>query len=58
VRLDKQGNYQDTEDFITGWQQPDGSRLGRPTGITMRDDGVTFIADDQAGVIYRLSPIK
>jgi len=58
VRLDKQGNFQDTEDFITGWQQPDGSRLGRPTGITMRDDGVTFIADDQAGVIYRLSPIK
>jgi len=58
VRLDKQGNYQSTEDFVTGWQQPDGSRLGRPAGILMRDDGVTFISDDQAGVIYRLSPVK
>ena len=58
VQLDKQGNYQATSDFITGWQQPDGSRLGRPTGITMRADGVTFIADDQAGVVYRLAPIK
>ena len=58
VRLDKQGNYLGSvDDFITGWQQPDGSRLGRPTGITMRADGVTFIADDQAGVIYRLAPI-
>jgi len=58
VKLDKQGNYQGTSDFITGWQQPDGSRLGRPTGILMRADGVTFIADDQAGVVYRLAPIK
>ena len=57
VRLDGKGNFQSTEDFITGWQQPDGSRLGRPVGIIMRPDGTTYVSDDTNGAIYRISPL-
>ena len=57
VRLDNQGNFQATEDFITGWQQPDGSRLGRPAGVIMRPDGTMYVSDDSNGAIYRIVPI-
>lgn len=56
VRLDNQGNYQSTEDLITGWQQADGSRLGRPAGVIMRPDGTMYVSDDDNGAIYRISP--
>jgi glucose/arabinose dehydrogenase len=56
IRLDQQGNFQGIEDFITGWQQPEGSRLGRPVGILFKQDGSAYISDDQSGVVYRLIP--
>ncbi len=56
IRLDQQGNFQGIEDFITGWQQPDGTRLGRPVGILFKQDGSAYISDDQGGVVYRLTP--
>jgi glucose/arabinose dehydrogenase len=52
-RLDAAGNPVDAEDFITGWLTPAGA-LGRPVDILIRDDGVIFISDDKAGVVYRL----
>jgi glucose/arabinose dehydrogenase len=52
-RLDPQGNYLGVEDFITGWLTPEGA-LGRPVDILIRPDGIIFISDDKAGVIYRL----
>ncbi len=41
-------------DFITGFQTPSGSRIGRPTGIAVGPDGDLFVADDQTGAIYRI----
>lgn len=56
IKLDRQGNYLGIEDFITGWLQPDGTKLGRPVGIAFDKNGTAFISDDQSGVVYRLTP--
>ena len=56
IRLNRNGVYQGIEDFITGWLQPDGSKLGRPVGILFKQDGSAYISDDQSGVIYRVTP--
>jgi glucose/arabinose dehydrogenase len=42
-------------DFATGWQQEDGSRYGRPAGVTVAPDGSLIVSDDEAGVLYRIS---
>jgi glucose/arabinose dehydrogenase len=52
-KLDEGGNVLGEEDFITGWLTPHGA-LGRPVDILIKDDGVIFISDDKAGVIYRV----
>ena len=52
-KLDAAGNFIDVEDFITGWLTPEGA-LGRPVDILITDDGVIFISDDKAGVVYRV----
>ena len=52
-KLDAAGNFVDVEDFITGWLTPAGA-LGRPVDILIKDDGVIFISDDKAGVVYRV----
>ncbi|HEY6233576.1 MAG TPA: hypothetical protein VIW69_00560, partial [Candidatus Elarobacter sp.] len=43
-------------DFFTGFQHADGSRIGRPTGVAVGAQGSLFVADDQNGVIYRIRP--
>jgi glucose/arabinose dehydrogenase len=43
-------------DFFTGFQRADGSRIGRPTGVTVGAQGSLFVADDQNGVVYRIRP--
>jgi len=43
-------------EFVTGFQLPDGERVGRPTGVAVGPDGSLFIADDEAGAIYRVRP--
>ncbi len=52
-KLDAAGNPMDAENFITGWLTPQGA-LGRPVDILIKDDGVIFISDDKAGVVYRV----
>jgi glucose/arabinose dehydrogenase len=54
-RLDRQGNYLGVEDFISGWLTPDHRSLGRPVDIVIKPDGVMYISDDKAGVVYRLA---
>jgi glucose/arabinose dehydrogenase len=44
-------------EFVGGFQQDDGSRIGRPTGIAVGSEGSLFVADDAAGVIYRIRPV-
>lgn len=43
--------------FVTGYQIGGTvSRTGRPTGIAVGPEGDLFVADDQAGTIYRIRP--
>ncbi|MDQ3226023.1 MAG: sorbosone dehydrogenase, partial [Chloroflexota bacterium] len=42
-------------DFITGWQDENGSRWGRPAGVVVAPDGSLIVSDDDAGVLYRIS---
>ena len=43
------------DDFITGWQLPDGSRWGRPVGLLVLPDGSLLVSDDMGGKIWRVS---
>lgn len=52
-KLDAEGNYSGREDFITGWLTDEGA-LGRPVDVLLQPDGVMYISDDKAGVVYRV----
>lgn len=54
-KLDEVGNYQDREDFISGWLTSDNKSLGRPVDILVQPGGVIYISDDKAGVIYKVT---
>lgn len=53
MKLDAQGGYDGTDDFITGWLSDDGA-LGRPVDLLFSPDGTLYISDDKAGVLYRI----
>ena len=55
VKLDEYGNYQGTEDFITGWYVGGTRALGRPVDVLVQPGGLIFVSDDSAGVIYKVS---
>jgi glucose/arabinose dehydrogenase len=42
--------------LVAGFQNPDGSRWGRPVDAVAGSDGSLYVSDDTAGAIYRLSP--
>jgi glucose/arabinose dehydrogenase len=42
------------DDFITGWQRPDGTRWGRVADVFVAPDGSLLITDDSTGVVYRV----
>ncbi len=44
--------------FVDGYQAPKRSRIGRPTGIAVGPQGSLFVADDAAGVVYRIRPTR
>lgn len=52
--LDENGVYEGEEDFITGWLTEEGRVLGRPAGLLIEPEGVLYISDDRAGVVYRV----
>lgn len=54
VKLDAEGNYSSTEDFITGWFS-EGGVFGRPVDILVRPGGIMYVTDDRAGVIYKIT---
>jgi glucose/arabinose dehydrogenase len=43
------------DDFIVGWQRPDGSRWGRPVGLLVLPDGSLLVSDDMGGKIWRVT---
>jgi glucose/arabinose dehydrogenase len=59
VRIGKEGEAGEKEDFITGWIHPGethkGVWMGRPVDIVVGPDGAMYISDDAAGVIYRVT---
>lgn len=42
------------EDFVAGWQLPDGSRWGRPVDVVVIPDGSVLVSDDHGGTIFRV----
>jgi len=51
VRIDVGNN--EVEDFATGWLQ-DEKVFGRPVDIIFDKEGVMYVSDDFAGVVYRI----
>lgn len=55
VRVDSTGRRAvGVEDFVVGWQLPDGSRWGRPVGLLVLPDGSLLVSDDTGGKIWRV----
>lgn len=52
--LDQNNNVKEIRPFATGWLQKNGKNWGRPADIEIGEDGSLLIADDYAGVIYRI----
>jgi glucose/arabinose dehydrogenase len=44
------------KDFLTGWQDDQANRWGRPAGVTIAPDGSLIVSDDAAGLLYRVTP--
>jgi glucose/arabinose dehydrogenase len=42
--------------LVSGFQEPDGSRWGRPVDAVPGPDGSLYVSDDTAGAVYRLTP--
>ncbi len=55
IPVDWQNPQAQWQTFVGGFQH-NGERSGRPTGIAVGVEGSLFVADDQAGVIYRIRP--
>jgi glucose/arabinose dehydrogenase len=56
VQVDSSGRRATgVDDFIVGWQRPDGSRWGRPVGLLVMPDGSLLVSDDTGGKIWRVS---
>jgi glucose/arabinose dehydrogenase len=49
------GKPTSAEDFITGWQDANGKRWGRPVDILVAADGSVLISDDGSGSIFRVT---
>jgi len=43
------------DDFIVGWQRPDGSRWGRPVSLLVMPDGALLVSDDVGDKIWRVT---
>ncbi len=53
VKLDSNGDYVYTEDFITGWLENERD-WGRPVSPFIMSDGSMLLSDDKYNVIYRI----
>ncbi len=53
IKLDKNGNAEGTEDFVTGWLTKNGA-LGRPVDVIVGPDNKLYVSDDKAGLVYQM----
>lgn len=56
MKLDENGQYVGSEDFISGWVEGN-KAVGRPVDIVTTSGGIAYISDDRAGVVYKLERI-
>lgn len=54
LQWDEQGQISESP-FISGFLQPDGSKLGRPVDLAELSNGDLLLSDDYSGAIYRVS---
>jgi len=54
-RFNDRGELLDREDFVSGWLKNKKESIGRPVDVKIRENGIIFISDDKAGVIYRMA---
>jgi len=52
----RNGTLGGQQTLVGGFQDPDGSRWGRPVAAVLGPDGAVYITDDDAGAVYRLAP--
>lgn len=53
IKLDKNGNYEGVEDFLSGFIEGNGAK-GRPVDLLFDAKGTLYISDDKAGAVYRV----
>ena len=46
------------EDFVTGFETPEGNVWGRPVGIAVAKDGSLLFSEDANGTIWRVSVVN
>ncbi len=51
----EEGRPVGARDFVTGWQDANGERWGRPAGVVVAPDGSLIVSDDDNGMLYRIS---
>lgn len=51
----EEGHPVAARDFVTGWQDANGERWGRPAGVIIAPDGSLIVSDDTSGLLYRIS---
>jgi glucose/arabinose dehydrogenase len=57
MRWEAQGKtLEPAKPLVTGFQESDGERWGRPVDVVPAPGGALFISDDTAGAIYKLTP--
>jgi glucose/arabinose dehydrogenase len=58
IPVDWQNPTRQWTDFLWGFQSECRTRIGRPTGIAVGPKGSLFVADDTAGAVYRIRPVR
>ena len=56
VRIDLETKQ--VQDFATGWLTEDENVLGRPVDVIFDKEGIMYVSDDNAGVVYRIGHNK
>lgn len=52
----KRRTLEPTKVLVSGFQDEDGERWGRPVDVVPGPEGAIFVSDDTAGAIYKLTP--
>lgn len=52
----KQRTLEPAKTLVSGFQEEDGERWGRPVDVVPGPEGALFVSDDTAGAIYKLTP--